>query len=135
MIIKSCFLLQDFFKTSLWTKKYINSKGILKICIFLWFVAYDRAEVLKSHKGTEFERKIHFYRADLTDGAGAFYPYFQHVDMISFFFETATFFWNMLNWRITNCLITPKENFGKEIFHDAIIKQFRPWTHYAQLHG
>lgn len=135
MIIKSCFLLQDFFKTSLWTKKYINSKNILKICIFLWFVAYDRAEVLKSPKGTEFERKIHFYRADLIDALVHSIHISNMWIWLAFFFETATFFWNMLNWRITNCLITPKENFGKQIFHDAIIKQFRPWTHYAQLHG
>lgn len=30
-------------------------------------VAYDRAEILKSQIGTEFERKIHFYGAGLTD--------------------------------------------------------------------
>lgn len=30
-------------------------------------VAYDRAEILKSQIGTEFERKIHFYGAGLID--------------------------------------------------------------------
>lgn len=56
-------------------------------------VAYDRAEILKSQIGTEFERKIHFYGA----GLGAFYPFFQHVDMISFFSKQQPSFENTLN--------------------------------------
>lgn len=57
-------------------------------------VAYDRAEILKSQIGTEFEKKIHFYGAGLID---AFYPFFQHVDMISFFSKQQPSFENTLN--------------------------------------
>lgn len=48
-------------------------------------VAYDRAEILKSQIGTEFERKIHFYGAGLIDALVHSIHFFQHVDMISFF--------------------------------------------------
>lgn len=48
-------------------------------------VAYDRAAILKSQIGTEFERKIHFYGAGLIDALVHSIHFFQHVDMISFF--------------------------------------------------
>lgn len=48
-------------------------------------VAYDRAEILKSQIGTEFERKIHFYGAGLIDALVHSIHFFHHVDMISFF--------------------------------------------------
>lgn len=55
-------------------------------------VAYDRAEILKSQIGTEFERKIHFYGAGLID-ASVHSIHFSNMWIWLAFFETATFFW------------------------------------------
>lgn len=54
---------QDFRVEKNWFKKWCwKSK-------FFVIVAYDRAEILKSQIGTEFERKIHFYGAGLIDAS------------------------------------------------------------------
>lgn len=71
-------------------------------------MAYDRAEILKSQIGTEFERKIHFYGAGLIDALVHSIHFFQHVDMISFFSKQQPSFENTLNLRIMNCIITHK---------------------------